>query len=232
MNIFNRFCATDKYIEELIYIYENSENQVTRLLSLKTLRKLITFFTDDLNQSSKLMMNNFLTNILFSIDKMTLEITTELIYIYRTIMSSKSPWQTLSVQLILDTIASNVKSFQSIDNLLASLCVLGGYIQPFCLGSIVEVHDMDETQLGVIIDIDKNARDLNTTDKRPYFVQCIETNKTQWFSANQLRIEVDVFSPNLLELPNASEFINILFDALAYFIQSDISSIDSLLLLK
>ncbi|CAF4635949.1 unnamed protein product, partial [Rotaria sp. Silwood2] len=226
------YCATDKYIEELIYLYQNSQNQITCLLSLKILRKLIIFLSEDLNEQSKLMMNNFLTNILFSINKTTTDITTELIYFYRTIMSSKSPLQTMAIQLILDTITSNLKLFQSIDNVLSSLCILGGYIQPFCLGSIVEIHDIDETQLGIIIDINKNVRDLNTTDTLPYLVQFIQTNETKWIREDKLRIQVDVPAPNLLELTDTNEFIDLLFDALAYFVQIDKSTIDSLLLLQ
>ncbi|CAF1287352.1 unnamed protein product [Rotaria sordida] len=145
---------------------------------------------------------------------------------------NKSSLQTMAIQLILDTITSNLKSFQSIDNVLSSLCILGGYIQPLCLGSIVEIHDNDGIQLGVIIDINKNVLDLNTTDVLPYLVQFIQTNEIKWIREDKLRIQKDVLPPNLLELTDTNEFIDLLFDALAYFIQIDKSTIDSLLLLQ
>ncbi|CAF5014485.1 unnamed protein product, partial [Rotaria sp. Silwood1] len=208
------------------------ENQITCLLSLKILRKLIIFLPEDLNEEFKLTMNNILANILFSIGKTTTDITTELIYLYRTIMSTESVFQKMAIQLIVDTITSNLKLFQSIDHVLSSLCVLGGYIQPFCLGSIVEIHDNDETQLGIIIDINKNIRDSNIPDTLPYLIQLIQTNETKWIKEDQLRILIDVLPPNLLELTDTNEFIDFLFDALAYFIQIDKTTIDSLLLLE
>ncbi|CAF4787472.1 unnamed protein product, partial [Rotaria sp. Silwood1] len=226
------YCANDQYIEELIYIYRNSGNQITILISLKILQKLVRYLPEDMNGKTQLMMNEFLTNILSSIGKTTTDITTELIYIYRIIMSCKSPWQTMAIQIISDTITSNLKSFDSIDNLLASLCILGGYIQPFCLGSVIEIHTTDETQLGVIIDLNINSHDLDTSDTLIYLVQYIETNKTEWITGDKLKIKIDVLPPNLLDLPNANKFIDFLFDALAYFIQIDTSTTESLLFLQ
>ncbi|CAF3009938.1 unnamed protein product [Rotaria sp. Silwood2] len=226
------YCANDQYIEELIYIYRNSGNQITILLSLKILQKLMRYLSEDMNGKTQLMMSEFLTNILSTIGKTTTDITTELIYIYRIIMSCKSPWQTMAIQIISDTITSNLKSFDSIDNLLASLCVLGGYVQPFCLGSVIEIHTTDETQLGVIIDLNINSHDLDTSDTLTYLVQYIETNKTEWITGDKLKIKTDVLPPNLLELPNANKFIDFLFDALAYFIQIDTSTTESLLFLQ
>ncbi|CAF4484295.1 unnamed protein product, partial [Rotaria socialis] len=226
------YCATGKFIEELIYIYEHSDSQITCLLCLKILRRIIIFLSEDANEQIKSMVNNFLSNILFSIGKTTPDITSELIYVYRTMMSFESPWQMTSIEFVFNTITTNFKSFESIDNILASLCILGGYIHPFCLGSIVEIHDTDETQLGVIIDINRDARALNTADVQPYLVQYIDTNKTQWMHADKLKVELTVLPPNLLELPNVNEFIDLLFDALGYFIQYDQSTMDSILLLQ
>ncbi|CAM4974073.1 unnamed protein product [Rotaria socialis] len=226
------YCATGKFIEELIYIYEHSDSQITCLLCLKILRRIIIFLSEDANEQIKSMVNNFLSNILFSIGKTTPDITSELIYVYRTMMSFESPWQMTSIEFVFNKITTNFKSFESIDNILASLCILGGYIHPFCLGSIVEIHDTDETQLGVIIDINRDARALNTADVQPYLVQYIDTNKTQWMHADKLKVELTVLPPNLLELPNVNEFIDLLFDALGYFIQYDQSTMDSILLLQ
>ncbi|CAF0744045.1 unnamed protein product [Didymodactylos carnosus] len=225
-------CATVDFIEELLYIYQNSENQATILLALKVLRKLILFLPESTDGTSRTLMKSLLTDILFSIGdnlssyRMTRDIVTELIYIYRAITSFKS---------------SCLKSFESVErnqlnNVLASLCVLGGYVQPFCLGTVVQVYVGDEinaeTQLAVIIDIDTNARNLGTPDALPYLVQYSETNKTEWVIADKLRVDIDVLPPNLLALPIADESIHSLFDALAYFIQIDISTKESLVLLQ
>jgi hypothetical protein len=239
------YCATVDYIEELLYIYRNSQNKITTLLSLKILRNLIPLLPEDINEPSKIMMKNLFHEILSSIgesltsDKMSSEITTELIYIYRTIMSVTSSWQIIATQLIFDTILSNsnLKSLETMEmnNLLSSLCILGGYIYPYCLTSIVQVYSDDqinnETQLAVIIDIDQNALDSNSIDALPYLIQYSQSNKTQQVNANKLRIEIDVPPPNLLILPNINETLSTLFDVLISFIELDTSE-SSLLLLQ
>ncbi|CAM4807592.1 unnamed protein product, partial [Rotaria magnacalcarata] len=237
-------CATKDYVDELLLIYRNSKNPATSLLALKILRKLIPFLREKSNETCQTMMKDFLNHILFSIGHSFIsrsiipDLVTELIYIYRTIISLKSPWQSMATQLIFDTCTSSWKSLESIDmnNTLGLLCIFGGYIHPYCLGAIVQVYIVDEmnreTQLAVIIDIDQKARDFGTTDAKPYFIQYIETNKTEWVTADKLRIDVDILPPNLLDLPNANELIDLVFDSVAYFLKIQTSIIEPLLLLE
>lgn len=217
------YCANEKFIEQLIYISQKSNNHITCLLSLKILRKLIAFFPEDVHGKSKLIMNKFLKDILYSIGKKIPDITTEMINIYRTLMFFESPWQLMTIQFIFDTLISNFQTLQSMDHILASLSILGGYIQPFCLGSIVEIQDADEFQLGVIIEINQDGLNSDKNETFPYLVQVIQTNKTQWIKGNKLKIVLDVLPPNLLDLPNINEYINTLFDVLISFLQNDSS---------
>ncbi|CAF0859833.1 unnamed protein product [Rotaria sordida] len=236
-------CATIDYIENLLDIYRNFQNSVTGFLSLKILRYLIPKHT---NKESRSIIENFLTEILFAIgNSFTLQqipsyIITELIYLYRTVMSVKSPWQMIATEFIFDTITSNknnfnLKSFETGDmtqmnSLVASLCILGGYIQPYCLGSIVKIYSDEENnefQLAIIIEIDVNASDSDTPDTLTYLIQYLETNQIETVTIDELQIEIDVSPPNLLLLSNANETntaIHSLFDALAYFIQIDTST--------
>ncbi|CAF3887263.1 unnamed protein product [Adineta steineri] len=221
-------CSTYEYIEKLLNIYRNSHNQTTIILALKILRKLIIFLPENTNDNSMMMIKNFLNEILLSQNR-TSDIFTELIYIYRSIITHKSAWQIMAIELIFHTIIEGVKSLESkqINNILTALCILGGYIQPFCLGSAVQVYvnsEMDsETRLAVIMKIDTKSRDLNEADARPYFVHYSDIDQTEWINADKLRIEIDVPSPNLLKLPISMENIYSLFDALVYFIEIDIS---------
>ncbi|CAF4325351.1 unnamed protein product [Didymodactylos carnosus] len=153
-------------------------------------------------------------------------------------MSLDSPWQMMATQLVFDTVTSNVKIFnlkslETVDTsqmnyFLASLCVLGGYVQPYCLGSIVKIYTDEEIsnefQLALIIEVDTNARDLGTPDTLPYFVQYSQANKTEPVMADKLRLETDVSPPNLLLLPSVNDpkvVIHSILDALGYFIQID-----------
>ncbi|CAF4860740.1 unnamed protein product [Rotaria sp. Silwood1] len=220
------FCATFQYIDRLIYIYQNSTNSITRLLILKILRKLIIYLPDNLNEQSRSMIDNFLIYILSSINRTTIEITTELIYIYRTLISFESLWQMKAIVLISNFLSLK---FQSIDNLLACLCILGSYIHSFCLGAVVEIHDTNETQRGIIVEINSDSEDLNA---KPFRIQLIETNEIKSFGIDQLKLEIDVPPPNLLDLPVENEFIGLLFDSLLDFIQTDDSNVNRLLLLQ
>ncbi|CAF4716085.1 unnamed protein product, partial [Rotaria magnacalcarata] len=65
-----------------------------------------------------------------------------------------------------------------------------GYIQPYGLGSIVEIYIDDENneyELGIIIDIDTNARDLVAADSASYFIQYLEEDKTEWVKIDKLQ---------------------------------------------
>ncbi|CAF3688992.1 unnamed protein product [Rotaria sp. Silwood1] len=247
-------CGTVDFIEELLYIYQNSQNRATILLVLKILRDLLPSLPETTNGTSNTMINKLLNDFLFSIgDRCTSqaissEIITELIYIYRTIMSYKSPWQMMAIQLIFDSIISSSndidwQSFETTDTkqwnyLLASLYILGGYIQPYGLGSIVKIYTDEENnqyEIGIIIDIDMNARDQATPDTSSYFIQYLQENKTEWITIDKLEVKVDVSPPNLFALPNMNDSnlaIHSLLDTLGYIIQIDISSSDSLRLLQ
>ncbi|CAF4992632.1 unnamed protein product, partial [Rotaria socialis] len=86
-------CGTIDFIEELLYIYRNSQNQATILLALKILRDLLPLLPETTNGSENSMISTLLNEFLFSIgdsytsQTMASETLTELIYIYRAIMS-------------------------------------------------------------------------------------------------------------------------------------------------
>ncbi|CAF4751629.1 unnamed protein product [Rotaria sp. Silwood1] len=247
-------CANIDYIEELLYIYRSSKNQITVLLALKILRNLIPLFPETTNEIAIITIKNLLDELLVSIgnsfmkQNMTSEIITELINIYRTVIFLKSPWQMMATQLIYNAIISFVneiklKSFNTIDTIqmnyvFASLCVFGGYIQPYCLGSIVNVYPNEESNeydLAIIIDINTDDENSNSSEVLPYFIQYLKTNKTEWISGEKLRIEIDVMLPNLFLLININDSnltIHSLFDALGYIIQMDTSTTESLILLE
>ncbi|CAF3840928.1 unnamed protein product [Rotaria sordida] len=244
-------CATIDYIEKLLYIYRNYQNGVTGLLSLKILRYLIPKHT---KYTSRNVIETFFKEILscignsFTSQQPPLYIITELIYFYRTVMSMKSSWQMMATKLIFDTIISsqnkiNLELFKTDDKnqmncLIASLCILGGYIQPYCLASIVKVYndeDNNEFQLALIIETNMNTNDSDLPDGLSYVIQYLETNKIETVTIDKLQIEIDVPPPNLLLLPNINETniaIHSLFDALAYFIQIDTLKKEPVLLLQ
>ncbi|CAM4793210.1 unnamed protein product [Rotaria magnacalcarata] len=244
-------CGTTDFIEELLYIYRNSQNRATILLALKILRDLLP---ETINNMSNSMINNLLNEFLFSIgDSYTSpsiksETVTELIYIYRTIMSRKSSWQLTATKLVFDSVTSSLKtidwkSFETIDKkqwnyLLASLYILGGYIEPYGIGSVVNIHkdkENNECYLGVIIDIDRITRDHITLDTLSYLVHYLQRDYTEWCVIGDLEIKVDVPPTNLLVLPNTNESnlaIHSLLDTLGYIIQIDKSPSKSLRLLQ
>ncbi|CAF3947497.1 unnamed protein product, partial [Rotaria sordida] len=244
-------CSNIDYIEELLYIYRNSQNSITILLALKILRNLISLLPETTIMYMKNLLDEFLISIGNSFIKqnMTSEIITELINIYRTIMSLKSSWQLMAIEFICNIIISCVneiklKSFEIIDisqmnYVFASLCVLGGYIQPYCLGSIVNVYPNEESNefdLAIIIDINIDDENLNSSEVvLSYFIQYLKTNKTEWITAEKLQIEIDVMPPNLSLLTNINDdnlMLHSFFDALGYIIQIDTSTTESLILLE
>ncbi|CAF1258882.1 unnamed protein product [Rotaria sordida] len=247
-------CATMDYIQQLLNLYYQSQFLSTRLLILKILRDLLTFLPENMNETTcRCFVENFLTDILFSIGqnfnlfetkKINLDIIIEFIYIYRRIISQNSPWQKIASKLIIDAIKSstnfNITSLESIEIrqinfFLASLCILGGYIRPYCLGSTVEIYvankSIHELESATIIEIDKNALESDLSDVTPYLVQYAATNHTEWVSSNQLRIITDVLPPNLLLLP-IDNAVHIILDTLGYLAQIDTSKTDSLMLLQ
>ncbi|CAM4818443.1 unnamed protein product [Rotaria magnacalcarata] len=233
-------CGTIDFIEELLYIYRNSQNRATSLLALKILRDLLSGTIDNMPNS---IINNLLHEYLFSIgdsytsQSITPEIVTELIYLYRTIMSRKSSWQLMTIELVFDSVTSSLntidwKSLETVDRkqwnyLLASLYILGRYIESYSIGSLVNIHkdrENDECYLGVIIDIDRIACDHATIATFSYLVHYLQANYTEWRVIDDLEIKVDVPPTNLLVLQDMNDSnlaLHSLLDTLGYIIQID-----------
>ncbi|CAF3346877.1 unnamed protein product [Rotaria socialis] len=242
-------CATMDFIEELLYIYRHSQNRATIVLALKILRDLLPLLLETNDGITSSTMSQLLMKFLFSIgnsensQEILAEIVTESIYIYRTIMSYQlSPWQVMATNVVIDSITVTLNnidwtSFETINTqrwnyLLASLYILGGYIQPFSLGSTVRIYTNEEKtryDLGVIID-------MNTQNGSCHFIQYLRDNKMAEIKIDKLEVNVDVDPPNLLDLPNKSGcsqgVIHSILDALGSIIQIDLSSNNSLRLLQ
>ncbi|CAF5169234.1 unnamed protein product, partial [Rotaria magnacalcarata] len=245
--------ATIDHIEQLYNLYHTSQSLDTRLVTLKILRDLLIFLPDDtIGATNRSFIENLLTKILFSIgqnfnlletEKIDLDIIIEFIYIYRSIMSHNSPWQTSATKFLVDAIKScmnfNFTSLEAVDSqqmnfFLASICVLGGYVQPYCLGTTVEMCstdiNADELRSAVIIDINMEALESDSPDVKPYLVQYVTTNKTQWVPSNQMRIIVEVQPPNLSLLP-IDNAVHTILDTLGFLAQIDTPNNNSLMLL-
>ena len=220
-------CANGDYLQKLIEIYHQTQSDVTRLLTIKLLRYLIPYISDESNEC---FIKNFLIEVLNSINESTT--SAELIYMYRTIMSIDSSWQLIATEFVFDSIKSylNLNSIETNDpnemnRLLASLCILGGYIEPYRLGSIVKVEMdkkimSDEPSFALIIEIDSETS---------YTIQYFQTNQIESISKDKLQVEIDVPPPNLLLLPIPNDSI---IDLLGDFIQIDTSTSQSILLLQ
>ncbi|CAF1283101.1 unnamed protein product, partial [Rotaria magnacalcarata] len=50
---------------------------------------------------------------------------------------------------------------------------------------------MDELQSGIIIEINMDALESDSSDVKPYLVQYAVTNQTEWVSSNKIRIIAD-----------------------------------------
>ncbi|CAF1186262.1 unnamed protein product [Adineta ricciae] len=230
-NVRNHFATVD-YVEQMLSIYRTSQNNISILLSLKVLRYLLPLLPDNTGETPNLSIQNFFIDVFSVISNSLPEISIELIYIIRTIISTPSSGQSIAIQLIFKLILSNVnlKSPDQIDSLFSCLSILGGCMYPYCLSSIVRVYSDDQsirdTELAVIIDIDQNALDVNAQNARPYVIQYGQTNKTESIGGNRIRVEVDV-SPASFD-----ETIGSIFDALISFIQTETSTIEPLLLIE
>ncbi|CAF4805259.1 unnamed protein product, partial [Rotaria sp. Silwood2] len=176
-------CANVDYVEELLYIYRSSKNRATILLALKILRNIIPLLPE--SETTIITIKSSLDEFLFSIgnnftkQNRTLETISELINVFRTIMSLKSPWQMMATQLVFNSIVS---------------C---GYLSPYCLGSVVNVYPNEESNefdLALIIAINTNDQNSNSSEVLPYFIQYLQTNKTEWIAAEKLRIQIDFFA--------------------------------------
>ncbi|CAF1253616.1 unnamed protein product, partial [Rotaria sordida] len=245
-------CANIDYIEELLYIYYSSKNHITNLLVLKILHNIISLLPE--NETTIIIIKNLLNEFLLSIgnnftkQNMTLETISELINIYRTIISIKSPWQMMAIQFVYNSIISCVneikmKSLKIIDTIemnhvFASLSILGGSIPQYYLGTIVRVYpdtESNEFDLALIIDINPENQNSDSSEVLPYFIQYLQTNKTEWIAAEKLQIQVDNLPLNLFISTNINDsntIIHSLLDALGYIIQIDTSTTESLILLE
>lgn len=231
--IFLSICANIDYLNELLNIYYHSQSNLTRLLTIKLLRYLIPLIKDTIDGRSRNFIEKFLTDVLNSIGEKVFpqEILSELIYMYRTIMSMNSSWRIVAKDLIMNSIKSflNLQSIElnnskEINQLLASLSILGEHIEPYRLGSMVTVNtnkkSNDETSLGLIIEID------NENTEKSFVIQYLQTNQIENVSIDQLQVEIDVLPSNLSNIDDS--FLDILGD----FIQIDTSSSKSLVLLE
>ncbi|CAF3962695.1 unnamed protein product [Rotaria sp. Silwood2] len=243
-------CTTIDYIDEFLSIYHRSQHISSILLALKILRYLISFSSETTNEITNIWIKNILTEIFNSIDgnfriqQIKSDIITELINFYRTIMSVKSAWQSMATLLVVENITSSFNDLKSLDNidenqmnnLVASLYILGGYIQSYGLGSIVKTYVEDENlnnlYLALITEIKIDVQDSNTSEKSSYFIQYSQLDKAEWITVDQLKLEIDVPPPNLFSLPQANEMVHLILDKLGSFIQMDTSRTDSIVLLQ
>ncbi|CAF4334372.1 unnamed protein product, partial [Rotaria sordida] len=128
---------------------------------------------------------------LLETEKIDLDIIIEFIYIYRTIISYNSPWQKFATKLLVDAIKSCMNfNFTSLETVelqqmnffLASICILGGYVRPYCLGSTVEIYptgtSIHELQSAIIIEVNMDTLESDSSDVKPYLVQYATTNQT------------------------------------------------------
>ncbi|UJR20292.1 hypothetical protein I4U23_023423 [Adineta vaga] len=206
-----QFCATMDFITELFNIYHQSKHNITRLLILKITRELIPRLSQKIDPTA-IIIEKFIEEILvtigqnFIVSSIEPEIVTELINIYRTILSNKSLWQTMAIQMICSAMKTT-----EMNKIIASLCILGGYISPYCLSSIIKVYNDDDFRLGLIIDVSDNSS---------YTVQCLQTNQIASVSIDKIEQEIVVAPPDLLMLPTIdNEVIHSVLDILGNWIQ-------------
>ncbi|CAF1283378.1 unnamed protein product [Adineta steineri] len=241
-------CATIECVDVLLDIYHHSQHQSTRLLATKVLRDIICFVPETRNERAITMMKGLFNELFVSIMNSSTEIITESINIYRTLMSVKSAWQSVAIQKVFDSIMSMSNNYESLINtdknkwndLVVALYILGGYLQPFGLGSIVRMYvddeDIDEFELGLITGINSDARDQDSSDVLPYLVQYSQSEKSEWNSADKLFVNIDVLPPNLLSMYNENDPMIITFhavlDTIGSFLQIPTSPNTTLLLLQ
>ena len=235
-------CTNLDYMQTLLHLYRHSHCIVTLILTVKIFRYLIPSLPEQIHSTSKGLIEEFLRDLLLAIGEsrhsaeIALDITPELIYLYRTLMSVESAWQAMATQLIFDAIQSylNTKSIETnnareINQLFASLCVLGGYIEPYRIGStvklIAEDEVLDESQFALIVD---SGTEMS--------VQYFRKNQVESVTVDKLQLETDVAPPNLLAVLNSSNesetMIHTLLDTLGHFIQIETTTNASYLLLQ
>ena len=207
-------CASVDYLETLLAMYRGAQSTTTVFLTLRILRHILPSAVNGNDGKAARLIEPFLDDALLSIGRndASQEMLTELIYLYRTLMSVHSPWQPAAVQRVL----------QSTDQLLASLYILGEYIEPYRLGSLVriraETEVMDDSQLAVMLS--SGGSDVS----KPYSIQYLQTNQIDSVSLDQLEHEVDIGPPDLLGLPGSKDPLDTvvvpLLDTLGHLIQT------------
>ena len=200
-------CATNDYFEELLKIYRKNLSIMTRIFVIRLLRYIVPVLVDSSDGKTKSDMELFLNEILNSIgDKSTsTTIVSELIDFYRTIISIPSAWQSIATDLIYNSIKSHLNSSVStIEKILfASLNILGGYIEPYRLGSIVQLKSSNDHSLGIIIEIKKQ--------EETYLVELFDNKEQTSVSIDKLELQSEIFPLNVDEsiIDLFGEFISI-----------------------
>ena len=226
-------CRSVDYLKVFIDIYHHYPHSCsTQILTLKILRALIPSFNDVSNN----LIEGFLNEMLRKIGEknpLSIDVQSELIHLYRTIMSVVSPWQNMATDLILQTIQSSLtlstiekNDPKEIHTLLAALMILGGHIEPYRRGSLVQILtdeevSTDESQSSIIIDIDQGQSE----NGKPYTIQNLLGREIEKFSLDKIQLKIDV------EPPRIKDFHSIL-EPLSQFIQIDSFKSNSLILIQ
>ena len=216
-------CANIDYFQELFDLYQRISSNRTRLLIIKLFVYLIPSLPDDNNLISRDLIEKFLVNTLKTIGQKDAspEIVEELVNMFRSITtSSNSSWKTFTKQLVFNSIRSylNIASIETnqsdeINQLTASLAILGGYIPSFRLGSIVKTDNNDEAAFALIIDIEQ--------PNKTYQIQYFQTNQIESVNLDKLQHVDEVILPSLVD--------DSILDSLGEFLQVDSSKTQSLL---
>ena len=234
-------CTTLDCLQTLLHLYRHSHSIVTLILTVKIFRYLIPSLPEQIHSTAKGLIEEFLHDVLLAIGEsrhsaeIALDITPELIYLYRTLISVESSWRGTATQFVFEAIRSylNPNSIErndtrEINQLFASLCVLGGYIEPYRIGSVVKLVTEDETgdesQLAVIVDSGSGVS-----------IQYLQKNQVESVAAEKLQLETNVAPQNLLAVLNGHEsesMLDTLLDTLGEFIQIKTSTSTSFLLLS
>ena len=217
-------CTNTNYLEELLKLYARNLSTIVQLLVIKLLRYIIPAIPDDADGIAKNRIENFVVEIMNTISENSVPavLLSEIIYLYRTIMSISSSWGTFASELVFNSIKSNL-NLASIENkdanemktLLGSLRILGGYVESYRLGSIVQIKNNDDISLGIIIAMKE--------EEKSYSIQLFQNNEIKSLSIDKLILIDDVLPPNVNES---------ILDVLGEFISIDSSKDTSLFVLQ
>ena len=202
-------CSNPSLIEILLEIYSSSRSKTTILLLLNLLGELISSLTNYSEEKWKNLIEKLLNDLLLSIGssfRSDHSLLNQLIDTYRLIISRKSPYQIISIELIFKYF--NQMNFN--DEMNGSLAILQGFIQPISLSSVVHVK---ENRFGLIID------DLDETSK--YLIEYFDNCEQERIDIQQLEIVNRISSIDFLSLPNGNEIIQRIFEKLFHLVQID-----------